>query len=109
MPKIKSSLPLPGDEAVVLERPYLISEVESFTSNVQGFVGLRVTLALEGKDVIAIPIWEREVASRKSKLGTFLEVLGDNTDDWKGKNIVFVSWTAKNRQIGVATPEKPKA
>ena len=108
MVKIPSALPLPGDEAIIIGKKYLITKVEVFKSDVQGFVGARVVLSVGGKEVAALALWEREVVSEKSKLGTFIANLSDETENWTGKTIQFESWTARNRAIKVVQPEAPK-
>lgn len=100
-PTIGTSLPLPGDEAVKLDKKYAILEVKEFTSDVQLLKGWRVTLD-GGKDaLLALPLWEREIASPSSKLGAFLDKLGNETDAWINKVIIFKSWTEKKREIEV--------
>lgn len=94
-------LPLPGDEAVKLDKTYIILTVEPFTSEVQTFAGLRVTLDGGKDDLLAIPLWMRETVGRKSKCGAFLVALGRNLDSWVGKKIQFVKWQPKDREIKV--------
>lgn len=99
MPKLKAKLPLPGEEAIKRGVPYQIVVVEPFTSEVQKFVGQRVVLEDKKGKQLAIALWEREVAGLKSKLGAFLTVLGDDTDTWAKKTIVFLKWAERDRQI----------
>lgn len=102
MPKIDTGLPLPGDEAIMVGEKYKIKEVEGFTSDVQSFRGYRVMLQSSQKTNIALALWARDIASKTSKLGSFISVLGNETDDWIGKTIVFLSWQERNRQIELA-------
>ena len=92
-------LPLPGEEAIVLNKDYLIMSVEEFTSDVQGFFGWRVILDGGSNNLLAIALWVRDIVGRKSKLGAFIETLGNDPDGWVGKIIRFVSWVAKERAI----------
>ena len=44
-------------------------------------------------------LWIQKVVGERTKLGTFLKTLGNNTDKWKGKVFEVVSWSEKNREI----------
>ena len=101
MGEIKGGLPLPGDEAVKVGQKYVVLTVEGFTSEVQGFVGYRVTLDGGKDNTIALPLWQRGTVGTKSKLGSFIIALGTNTDNWIGKTIRFKSWIEKKREIEV--------
>lgn len=101
MTTIATSLPLPGDEAVKLDKKYVILEAAEFTSEVQGLHGFKVTLDGGKDDILALALWSREVASRTSKIGSFLDKLGNELDKWVGKTIIFKSWTDKKREIEV--------
>lgn len=100
-PTIGTSLPLPGDEAVKLDKKYIILDVQEFTSEVQGLKGWRVTLDGGKDDILALALWSRDVASYYSKLGSFMSVLGNLTDNWVGKTIIFKSWTDRKREIEI--------
>lgn len=102
MAKIETGLPLPGDEAIMVDEKYKIKEVEGFTSDVQSFRGYRVILQGPRGTLFGLALWARDVASKTSKLGSFISVLGTETDDWIGKNIVFKVWQERNRQIELA-------
>jgi len=101
MPKIQGGLPLPGDEAIKLGHKYRIASVEEFTSDVQGLKGIRVTLDGGKDEKIALALWLRSTVGKKSKLGSFVVALGDNTDNWIGKHIRFISWIERKREIEV--------
>lgn len=92
-------LPLPGEEAIKVGHPYQILTVEDFKSEVQGFIGWRVTLDGGKDDLIAIPLWVRDIVGRRSKMGAFIEVCGNDPEKWIGKVIKFVTWADKNRVI----------
>lgn len=81
---------------------YKITETELFTSQVRSYKGLRVSMKDEadGNEVVTA-LWTREVAGTKSKLGSFLAALGDETDSWTGKKIRVVTWRPSDRKIEV--------
>jgi hypothetical protein len=101
MPKIKveiaESLPEPIEGHI-----YLITETELFTSPVRSYKGLRVSMkdVVDGTEVVAV-LWMRDIAGEKSKLGSFVSVLGDESDSWVGKKIKFVTWRPGDRKIEV--------
>lgn len=101
MPKVKveiaESLPEPIEGHI-----YVIAEAELFTSQVRSYKGLRVSMkdVADGAEVVTA-LWMREVAGTKSKLGSFISVLGDDTDAWTGKKIKFVTWRPNDRKIEV--------
>jgi len=101
MPKINveiaESLPEPIEGHI-----YTITETELFTSQVRGYKGLRVAMTdqADGNQVVAA-LWMREIAGSKSKLGSFISILGDETDAWVGKKIRFVTWRPGDRKIEV--------
>ena len=105
MTKLNSALALPSDEAIVLGKKYNIILVDTVKTEVQKWEGVRVQLASSLTDVIAIMLWIGETVSGTSKLGAFIGALGDETDQWRGKNIKFVRWTEKNRKIEVLPNE----
>ena len=94
-------LPFPSDEAIKLNKDYVLVDVSPFTSEVQGFNGYRVVLDGGSDDLIAIALWSREVVGRSSKLGSFLVALGRDQEEWTGKIIQFVAWQPKDRLIRV--------
>ena len=94
-------LPLPGEEAIKLDKKYVIMEVKDFTSEVQKLHGWRVTLDGGGDDLLAIPLWFREVVGRRAKMGSFIAALGNDPDAWVGHTIQFVAWAERNREIKV--------
>jgi hypothetical protein len=101
MPKINveiaETLPEPMEGHI-----YTITETELFTSQVRGYKGLRVAMTDQesGNQVVAA-LWMREIAGSKSKLGSFISVLGDESDSWVGKQIKFVTWRPNDRKIEV--------
>jgi len=94
-------LPLPGEEALRLDHPYRIISVSQFTSELRNFPGLRVELDGGVNDHIVVTPWLRETVGRKSKIGAFILALGNDTDQWIGKVIIFRRWESRNREIEV--------
>lgn len=99
MPKIKAELPPAGEEKLKLDKKYVVLVAEEFESDLQGFYGIRVVLDGGKDDMLTIPLWVRGTVGRKSKLGAFMAVLGDDTDTWLGKVIKVTKWATKDRQI----------
>ena len=82
-------------------RVYTIAAATMETTQVRAYKMCRVELKDEqGNTAIAI-LWLRSVASEKSKLGSFVQALGTQTDTWIGKRIEFIAWRQGNRQIKV--------
>ena len=101
MPKINveiaETLPEPLEGHI-----YTITETELFTSQVRGYKGLRVAMTdIEGDKPVVAALWMREIAGSKSKLGSFVAALGDDSDTWVGKKIKFVTWRPNDRKIEV--------
>lgn len=82
-------------------RTYTITGVEMFTSKVQSYKGLRVTMVDDPGNMVVAPLWLRDEAGQRSKLGAFITALGANTDNWINKKIKFLSWRPKDREIQV--------
>lgn len=104
MPKlnVQTTDELPTPE---VGKTYHIKEVEQFTSAVRGFKGLRVTMhGRDGKEYVE-SLWLRDVVGTRSKLGSFISVLGKDTDSWVDKSITFLSWRQGDRNIELATPK----
>ena len=101
MPKLKveiaEAMPEPIEGHI-----YLMTETELFTSPVRGYKGLRVSMkdVADGAEVVTV-LWMREIAGEKSKLGSFISVLGDESDAWVGKKVKFVTWRPNDRKIEV--------
>ena len=99
--KLKVLVPPPGEEELRLNYIYLIKEVREFTSELKGYKGVRVLLQGEKKEMVSIPLWYRDIVGRRSKLGSFVLVLGDDLAGWIGKKIKFISWEKNKREIEV--------
>lgn len=106
MPKINTkiikNLPEP-----IEGKTYQIVKVSEKESKEKGLKGFEVVLAPIVKGVVETVrdnfaqtmLWYKEEAGATSKIGSFMSVLGDDTDLWVGKNIRFVEWEAKNREV----------
>ena len=83
---------------------YQIHDPEIFTSAVKGYKGLRVPMTdqADQSEVVAA-LWTRDIAGEKSKLGSFIVVLGTELDNWNGKKIKILKWRPGERQIEVVT------
>ena len=99
-PKINTIL-REGADDVALNTPYEITNVEDITTEAQGYKGYRVELLSPKADIGSVMLWQRPITSPDSKLGSFITALGDNTDKWLGKWIIFKGWEIKNRTIEV--------
>ena len=103
MVKIETELvqPLPEPEE---GKTYTIKNVEYVTTQRMGYKGYRVLLEDTEGNEAATMLWDREQAGINSKLGSFLVVLGSDTDEWIGKRITFISWRQRARKIQLAPP-----
>jgi hypothetical protein len=92
---------------------YIIETVESLTTAVQSFKGLRVSMKSTNKKddgKYATMLWQREITAATSKIGAFMKAFGafyndeaqaQETDNWIGHEIKIVSWKMKNREISI--------
>jgi len=80
---------------------YEITKAEMVTTIVRGFKGVRVTLKDEKGNEYAEMLWIREVVGPRSKLGAFIEALGDELTKWVGKKIFISRWRSGDRYIEV--------
>jgi hypothetical protein len=87
-------------------KTYEITEVSEFKSQVRSFAGLRVAMKDSAGNEVVEAIWTRSPVGPKSKLGSFILVLGKDTAAWVGKRITFIVWATSNRVIQLATPDK---
>lgn len=103
MPKIAAKLAKEPKEG----KTYTITSVKETEATLQGgqkSAGIRVDMKAKDGEECGTMLWMREVASEKSKLGSFMAALGDNTDTWVGKAVTFISWRERNRQLALAVP-----
>jgi hypothetical protein len=108
MPKIETEV-RDGADDVQIGVSYEITNVEDIVTDVQQFSGLRVVLVSPEGDEGTVVLWKRKVTGKGSKLGVFIEALGNNTDSWLHKWIVFRNWLPRDRKIEVLESHKAKA
>jgi len=101
----KISKPLPTFHVGLIGK---ISKVEVVKTKLRGLDAVRVVLSdtnceesNDGSNEHSDVLWLRERVSKNSKLGAFISVLGDDTDKWIGRTIVFDRWQEKDRKIQV--------
>ena len=83
---------------------YEITDTEEFASQVRGFRGLRVgLLGPEGENAVE-SLWLRSPVGPKSKLGSFIAILGKDTKDWVGKRVRIITWKEGNRVVQLESP-----
>ena len=88
-----------GADDIKLNVPYMINDVEDVTTEVSSYSGYRVELLDIKGNLGSVMLWKRPVTSPKSKLGSFVSLLGSNTDRWLRKWIVFKAWEKNSRDI----------
>lgn len=88
---------------------YQITNVEDVETDVQKLSGIRVSLISAKGQEGNVVLWKRPITGKTSKLGVFITVLGDNTDKWLRKWILFKVWQPRNRVIEVVSAPVPKA
>ena len=108
LPKIDTEV-REGADDVEIGVSYEITNVEDITTDVQQFSGLRVVLVSPQGDEGTVVLWKRKVTGKGSKLGVFITALGDDTDKWLHKWIVFRHWLPRDRVIEVLESRKLKA
>jgi len=101
MPKIGTKVQEGADD-VKIGITYTILTAEEVKTEVGNYVGIRVGLVDKNKDDGSVMLWKREVTSPLSKLGCFITLLGDDTDKWLGKKIVFKDWQTGARHLELA-------
>lgn len=87
---------------------YEIISAEQITTR-SGLEGLRVELKakeIADKRNYAVTLWTSDTVSASSKFGSFLAVLGNNTDDWLHKWIRVTNW--QNRLCEIQLVPAPK-
>ena len=89
--------------------PYQITNVEDIVTDVQQYSGLRVSLVSAKGEEGGVVLWKRKVTGKGSKLGVFIVALGNNTDRWLRKWVIFKTWENRNRVLEVVSAPVPKA
>jgi hypothetical protein len=93
-----------GADDIKLNVAYMINDVEDVKTEVGAYSGLRVELLDAKGNVGTVMLWKRPVTSPKSKLGSFVNLLGSNTDRWLRKWIIFRGWQQNNRAVERTEP-----
>lgn len=87
-------------DEIIVGKTYKILSEETVKTPLQGYDGIRVTVEdIPTGELYGTMLWMRPVVGKRSKLGTFIDVLGKNTKKWVGRTIEIVSWSDKNREI----------
>ena len=100
LPKIETEV-REGADDVQIGVSYEIINVEEITTDVKNYVGYRVSLMSPQHDEGSVMLWKRKITGSTSKLGVFISALGDNTDKWINRWIVFRQWLPLKREIEV--------
>lgn len=107
MPKLNTEIG-EGADNIELRVPYEITNVSEVVTEVGFYKGIRVELFTANRIGGSLMLWQRPVTSRGSKLGSFITLLGDDTDDWLGKWIVFTTWEKTKRNVALVDAPKKK-
>jgi hypothetical protein len=94
-------------DVVDLNIPYVISNVEEVTTEVASYKGIRVEMLTAEAKVGTIMLWQRAKVGKESKLGSFIVLLGTNTDNWTNKWIVFKHWAKGARELALYPLPEP--
>jgi len=80
---------------------YVVTNVEEVTVNTPSgpMSGFRVSLKDDNANSYSTMLWDKETASKKSKIGAFVSALGPDTDAWINHRVLFSSWAEKDRVV----------
>jgi len=98
-----------GADDVEVGVAYQIVNVEQLTTDVQSLSGIRVSLLDSKKGGGNVMLWQRKVTGTTSKLGAYIQALGNNTDKWLNKWVVHEPWQTRNNVLTVVAAPVPKA
>jgi len=98
-----------GADNVELNIPYEITNVEDVQTEVRAYAGIRVELLSPKGHIGSIMLWKRPVVGHASKLGAMIDLLGDNTDTWLHKWIIFLGWEQNNRIVQLTAAPAAKS
>jgi len=101
MPKVGTKVQEGADD-IGVGVIYTIITAEEVKTEKAAYNGIRVGLVDKDKDEGSVMLWQRAVTSPRSKLGAFLVLLGDDTDKWLGKKVVFKDWQEGARLLELA-------
>jgi len=88
-----------GADDIKLNIPYMVNDVEDVKTEVAAYSGFRIELLDTKGNMGTVMLWKRPVTSPKSKLGSFVTLLGSNTDKWLRKWIIFKAWQQNSRLV----------
>lgn len=84
-------------------KSYRVTDAEVTKTKLQGYNAVRVQCErVPDGEIHATMLWIGEIVGAHTKLGTFLTVMGNETDKWKGKVFEVVKWREKDREIKLA-------
>lgn len=87
---------------IVAGKTYRITSAEETTTEVHDYKAVVVMLeSVPEGEMYNTMLWIQKTVSQRSKLGAFLNALGDDSDKWKGKVIEVVKWAEKDREIRI--------
>ena len=98
-----------GADDIIEGVQYEIVAVEEITTDVQSLQGFRVTVNTQKGEEGNVVLWKRTITGTGSKLGVFITQLGNDTDKWLHKWIIFETWQPRNRVLQVIPAPTPKA
>jgi len=104
MPKLKTEVVETPPEPIE-GKTYKITSTQVIKTQRKGYDGCRIDLQGTDNSKAGTMLWLRDVAGPKSKVGVFINLLGDDTDAWVGKSITIIKWQEGNRQISLAPPQ----
>ena len=107
-PKIQTEV-REGADDVTEGVPYEIVNVEEITTDVAFYKGIRVSLLDKKKAEGNVMLWQRKVTGTGSKLGVFIVALGNDTDRWLHKWVIFKVWQDRKRELEIIPAPTPKA
>lgn len=98
-----------GGDDIELGKAYEITNVEAGETEVRQFHMIRVELVTRDGKVGSCALWKRPVTSAGSKLGSFIALLGSNTDKWLHTWIIFKEWKQGARIVELVRVPKATA
>ena len=87
--------------------PYRIVKVEEVKMAFGNTLKISFQNQTDSKDCPSILAAYKDEVGKRSKLGSFIKLLGTETDKWIDVVIIFKHWEDKNREIAAAPiPDK---
>lgn len=83
-------------------KSYKIIETERVETELRGYDAIRLVCEeVPTGNPAGSMLWITKRTMKTTKLGTFLDVLGNDPDKWVGKVVDVVIWKDKERQVEV--------